>query len=122
MCVLVVEDDSLIRLILVEELQDAGYEVLEAENGDAAVATLRTLEAPLRVLVTDIHMPGTKDGLEVAAHVRNAFPQVPVVFTTGRPDVMIGKIVIGAKQVLIRKPYVPSQVVEQVRKLTGIAA
>ncbi len=122
MCVLVVEDDLLIRLILVEELQDAGYKVLEAENGDAAVATLRTLEVPLTVLVTDIHMPGSKDGLEVASHVLDAFPHVPVVYTTGRPDVMIGKIALDPKQVLIRKPYVPSQVVEQVRRLTAIAA
>ena len=122
MCVLVVEDDRLIRLILVEELQDAGYIVKEAENGDLAVAALQTLDIPLSVLVTDIHMPGSRDGMEVAAHVQGSFPHVPVVYTTGRPDVMVGKIALGSRQVLVRKPYVPSQVVEQVRKLTAIAA
>ncbi len=117
MYVLVVEDDALIRLILVEELEDAGYLVREAETGDEAVALLDTLDTPLGVVVTDIHMPGSRSGLDVAAYVRDRMPGVPVIFTTGRPDAMKNKVVLGPGQALVRKPYVPAQVVEEIRSL-----
>ena len=117
MCVMVVEDDFLIRLILVEELEDAGFQVKQADTGDQAIALLEGIDRPLSVLVTDIHMPGSKSGLDVAAYVREHMPGVPVVFTTGRPDVMVGKVSLGQDQSLVRKPYVPFEVMEQIRRL-----
>ena len=117
MCVLVVEDDFLIRLILVEELEDAGYHVKETGTGDDAVLLLEALDVPLTALVTDIHMPGSLSGLDVAAYVRDRMPGIPVVFTTGRPDAMKGKVLLGPEQTLVRKPYVPSEVVDHVQRL-----
>ena len=70
MCIFVVEDDPLIRMILVEELLNAGYEVREAATGDHAMAVFETIRPTPRVLVTDVHMPGRHDGLDLAAHVR----------------------------------------------------
>ena len=119
MCVLVVEDDFLIRLILVEELEDAGYLVKQASSGDNALALLGELAVPLTAVVTDVHMPGSRSGLDVAAYVRSQMPRVPVIFTTGRPDAMLGQVVLGPEQVLMRKPYTPSEVVKQIRRLTA---
>ena len=58
--ILVVEDEPLVREIIVSELEDAGYEVLEAADGAAALALLR--EARVDLLFTDIRLPGEVDG------------------------------------------------------------
>ncbi len=114
MCVLVVEDDFLIRVVLVEELRDAGFEVKEADNVDAAVEVLADVAPPLSVLVTDIHMPGEKNGIDLAHHVSNHHPGVPVIFTTGRPDALDSLGELAAVWVLVNKPYVASHVVETI--------
>ncbi len=115
MCILVVEDDFLIRMILVEELEAAGYEVKEAATGDEAVGILATLDRRLALLVTDVHMPGSLTGLDVAAHVQDRVPGVGVIFTTGRPDSLIALGALGDKQLLVRKPYIPSDIIEHIK-------
>lgn len=119
MCVLVVEDDFLIRLMLVEELQDAGYDVEEAATGDQALVLLRDLDPPLRILITDIHMPGRLSGLELAAAVRKRHPGVPIIYTTGRPDALSHLHHLDDGHVLVRKPYVPDEVLRRVHHLLG---
>lgn len=111
MCILVVEDEPLIRMILVEDLTDAGFEVKEAANGDEAVNLLKTIEEVLRVLVTDVHMPGQRDGLALGAYVRQNLPHVPVIYTTGRPDALQSLEHLGEKQFLVRKPYISDSVI-----------
>jgi CheY-like chemotaxis protein len=117
MCILVVEDDFLIRMILVEELLDAGYEVREAESGDHALDLLDGIDPPLELLVTDIHMPGAHSGIEVAALVRERLPQIPIIFTTGRPDALIQNNSLKPGHYLIRKPYVPAEIISRIRQL-----
>lgn len=117
MSVLVVEDDSLIRMILVEDLVDAGYEVSEAVNGDEALAMIAGLDPPLKIVVTDIHMPGQQDGLALGAHVRKHFPHVPVIYTTGRPDALQSLTRLGDKQVLVRKPYQTADIIARIEGL-----
>jgi two-component system, response regulator PdtaR len=68
--VLVVEDEFLVRDVLELELGEAGYEVIVAGTADAAIATLET-RADIRLVFTDIDMPGSMDGLKLAACVRN---------------------------------------------------
>ncbi len=115
MCILVVEDDDLIRLILVEELEDAGFHVRQAATGDEAFAMLQTLDPPLTVLVTDVHMPGTRGGIELAADVNARYPDVPVIFTTGRPDSLRRRGRLGHNDVLVRKPYVPGDIIKVIQ-------
>lgn len=117
MCVLVVEDEFLIRLMLVEELQEAGYEVKEADTGDHAMTLLQDIDPPLSILITDIHMPGCLSGLDLAARVRESHPQVPIIYTTGRPDALGHLNRLDDRRVLMRKPYVPDDVIRQVRRL-----
>ena len=115
MCIMVVEDDPLIRLILVEELLDAGFHVKEAATGDQAIEMLGGIEPALTVLVTDIHMPGTHDGVDLARHVHVHYPAVRVIFTTGRPDSLRTGGHLGRNDVLVRKPYVPSDIIKVIQ-------
>jgi DNA-binding response OmpR family regulator len=117
MCILVVEDDTLIRTILVEELIEAGFSVREAGSGDQAIASLDTLGREPQALVTDVHMPGEHDGLALASHVRSRWPTVPVIFTTGRPDALHRLEKLDARQALVRKPYVPNDIIACIQKL-----
>ena len=79
--VLVVEDDLLQRMALVDALQEGGYTVIEADNGDAAIAEIGQAEM-LRGLVTDIRMPGPS-GWDIAHTAREKFPSLAVVYVTG---------------------------------------
>jgi len=119
MCVLVVEDNALIRMILVEELRDAGYNVQESETADQAMRLLETIDPPLTILVTDVHMPGMRNGIQLAAHVRTTCPGVPVIYTTGRPDALRQFTRLDDQQVLVRKPYLPSEILHRIEMLLG---
>ncbi len=83
---LVVEDDGLIRLDLVDTLVDAGYHVLDAANADEAWSILE--DTRIGALVTDIDMPGSMNGLELARRVCERWPDCKIVIISGRynPD------------------------------------
>ena len=108
--VLVVEDEELIRLILAEVLADEGYRVVEAGTGDEAAGLLDGPDG-FHAVVTDIHMPGGRDGIAVGRHARRRHPAIPIVYCTGRPDALAGAGPLGPSDTLVRKPYVPSQIV-----------
>lgn len=88
MCILFVEDEILIRDIMRESLLEAGFEVLDFGNADDAVAAISNRSHEFSVLVTDLHLPGGRDGLAVAEAMRAHYPHVPIVIATGRPDVL----------------------------------
>ena len=117
MCILVVEDEPLIRLIVVEELTDSGFEVCEAETGDLAAGIIDASEPALSMLITDLHMPGKLDGFAVAGLVRQRYPEAPIIFTTGRPDLARRSLQLRSNEALLSKPFVPSQLVAVVRHL-----
>ena len=105
--------------MLAEELTDGGFAVREAENGDQASALIAQDPAAFSLLVTDIHMPGNLDGIEVARLLRERRPDLPVIYTTGRPDVLNALQPLGAMEVLLRKPFVLSDLLAAVRRLLG---
>jgi len=117
LCVLVVEDEFFIRQMLVEGLQEAGYEVKEAATGDQAAAMLDSIDPPLKILITDIHMPGRISGIDLAVYVRERLPEVPIIYTTGRPDALNDVNLVGYRQAIIRKPYGPQDVIRQMQIL-----
>lgn len=81
--VLVVEDEFLIRTVVVDMLEDAGFAVLEAPTADAAWTVLER-EPQVDLLFTDIDMPGTMDGLALAGRVAERWPHIRLVVTSGR--------------------------------------
>lgn len=103
---LLVEDEFLIRLTLSEALLDAGYEVVEAADADEALSTVA--DAPIRLLLTDVQLPGPIDGHALAARLRETWPDLPVVFMTGQPDARA--LATGARDRFVAKPYLPSEI------------
>src|SRR5690348_16312205 len=78
--VLVVEDEMLIREMVVEALTDAGFEVLEAVNGEEALSFCD--QGAPDVLVTNVCLPGRIDGWEITERCREGDPELPVIYAT----------------------------------------
>jgi two-component system, response regulator PdtaR len=81
--VLVVEDDTLIRLNAVAMIEDAGFEVVEAVNADEAILILENRNN-IRIVFTDVHMPGSMDGLTLAHAVRDRWSPIKLIVTSGQ--------------------------------------
>lgn len=82
--VLVVEDEPLLRYALVCELSDAGFEVLEAASTDEAEAVLSS-QGAVDLVMTDIQMPGARDGIVLAEIVRATRPEIKIIIASGCP-------------------------------------
>lgn len=111
-CILVVEDELLIRCIISEIMRDAGYTVIEAANGDEALEIVRS-DISLDLVFSDVKMPGAVDGLGLLAAVKSARPELPVVITSGDCDPALA--LEGGAAHFVRKPYDLDAVVELVR-------
>ena len=116
MCILFAEDEPLIHMIAVEGLQEAGLEVAEAATGDQALDLIQTSDHQFTALVTDFHMPGA-DGSEVAAAMRKAWPHIPVIIATGRPDCFQPQWNDRLGYHLLVKPYTSRQLVDVVHTM-----
>ncbi|MGH7166173.1 MAG: response regulator, partial [Nitrospiraceae bacterium] len=86
--ILVVDDEADVRKTVRLTLAKAGYDVVEAEDGEKAIAAIKSGDNPLMVdtVICDLHMPKV-NGLEAIAFFRSQFPSVPVIVLTGKPDV-----------------------------------
>jgi CheY-like chemotaxis protein len=89
--VLVVEDEVLVRMHLTEMLQDAGYLTLEASSAAEALAILEK-HREIRVVFTDIQMPGTMDGIALARYVRKRWPPTIIVVSSGKTRPKAGEL------------------------------
>lgn len=105
--VLVVEDEPLILLAACDLVECAGFLSIEASNADRA---LRILEADpnIAVVFTDIDMPGSMDGLTLAALVRRRWPEIGVIVTSGRWAWTEGALPEGS--VFFEKPYLDAEI------------
>ncbi|HLG44125.1 MAG TPA: response regulator, partial [Nitrospirales bacterium] len=85
--VMVVDDEENIRKIVRMTLTKAGYDVVEAEDGEAAVKVIKSEDNPLMVdvIICDIRMPKV-NGVEAIQYFRSQFPSIPVIVLTGYPD------------------------------------
>jgi CheY-like chemotaxis protein len=82
--VLVVDDEPMIRMIAADELESAGFSVLEAATADEALEILQS-RRDVGVLFTDVNMPGQLDGLALAELVHDRWPEIKLVVASGRP-------------------------------------
>ena len=101
--VLVVEDESFVRMVAVDMLEDAGLPVAEAPDADTALRLLEGKAQAFCVLFTDIDMPGSMDGLTLAARVRARWPHIRLVVTSGR--VRPGTDALPDAGCFLPKPY-----------------
>lgn len=112
--ILVVEDEPLILMDIVDQLSGEGFKTYEATNADAAVALLEVHD-DIRLIFTDIDMPGSMDGLKLAAAVRDRWPPVKIIVTSGRHVVSDADMPEGT--VFFRKPYHHANITQSVRNL-----
>jgi two-component system, response regulator PdtaR len=114
--VLVVEDEFLIRADVVEHLKHAGFDVYEASNAGQAIAQMEA-HTDIRAVFTDINMPGSMDGLKLAHYVRERWPPVKLILTSGhlkpRPADM------PLESTFIAKPYQLENVAGSLRAMIG---
>ena len=103
-CILLVEDEAEIRLMLAEVLADAGHAVVEADSGDAAALLLQNRE-DFDALVTDITMPGRLDGIGLAKRFRELHSSRPILYVTGRPDALRNTPLRLNREAALLKPY-----------------
>src|SRR4051794_1833611 len=108
--VLVVEDEIFIRELVTDELREAGFSVVAVRTADDAIAILETRQ-DIHLVFTDIDMPGSMDGLKLAAAVRERWPPVHIIITTGK----VRPLEIPANSIFIPKPYVGENVVAAMR-------
>ena len=115
--VLVVEDDFLIRICAVEMIETAGFDVVEATNADEAIEILEA-RLDITVVFTDIQMPGSMDGLKLAAAIRGRWPPIKIVATSGIVDVRKADLPEGGR--FLPKPYSSAEIVKALRELTSV--
>jgi two-component system, response regulator PdtaR len=116
--VLVVEDEMLIRMDAAEMLRSAGFDVLEAAHADEAIEMLER-HSDIRLVFTDIDMPGSMNGLKLSAAVRDRWPPVKIIATSGHFKVQVSDLPVDAR--FIAKPYQPAQIISAIRELTSAA-
>jgi two-component system, response regulator PdtaR len=114
--VLVVEDEPIVRMDIVDRLEDAGFTIIEAANAAEAIALLEG-RTDIQLIFTDIDMPGSMDGLMLAAAVRDRWPPVRIIVTSGHRMVEITDIPDGS--VFFSKPYQATEVIASMHKLLG---
>ena len=113
--VLVVEDEPLIRDTVTDAFESAGLDVLSAANAEEALEALRG-HPEVSVVFTDINMPGAMDGLDLAKFVREKWPRIALIVTSGRPLPVATSEVPGR---FISKPYNLGELIEAIRDRRG---
>jgi DNA-binding response OmpR family regulator len=116
--ILVAEDDTLIRILIVDTLIDAGYDVIQAVHAADAIVHLEQRGHEVRVLFTDVQMPGDMDGMGLAHHTRNCWPMIGVLVTSGQAVPQLHRLPSGSR--FVPKPYGAAQVLAHVRELVTI--
>lgn len=114
--ILIADDDSLLRALLVHRLSADGYEILTAQDGGEALAAIREQKPDLIVL--DALMP-VMDGFEILRRLRaGGVPGAPVIMLTAlkREEDIVGALQLGAADYLV-KPFIPDELSQRVRRL-----
>src|ERR1700761_2299133 len=114
--VLIVEDEFLLRADAVEFMENSGFTVYEAGNADEAIALLEQ-HADIRAVFTDIHMPGSMDGLKLAHYVRGRWPPIKLILTSGLERPLSEHMPLGSG--FVGKPYQLDRVADSLRGLFG---
>jgi CheY-like chemotaxis protein len=112
--VLVVEDESLIRMSALEMVEAAGFEAVPAADADEAIRILESRN-DIRAVFTDVQMPGSMDGLRLARVVRNRWPPVALIVTSGHVSETGSDLPSGGR--FLSKPYQLSHVQTALREL-----
>lgn len=114
MAILVVEDEFLIRDLLVLNLSEVGFEVIPTANADEAIDIL-SRRSDISHVITDIDMPGTMDGLRLAHAVRGRWPPIKIVVCSGKHRPSAGQLPTGST--FVAKPFVARNITDAIEGL-----
>jgi CheY-like chemotaxis protein len=115
--VLIVEDDLLLRMDAHDMIEEAGFDVLEAGDADEAIAILES-RLDVQAVFTDIEMPaGSINGLQLAHTVRDRWPLMVIIATSGKPGVADADLPIGSR--FFPKPYSFRHITDTIRDLAA---
>ena len=112
--VLVVEDEPITRMDVVDQLEEGGFKVFEAPDADRAIKILEANPA-IRVLFTDVDMPGSMDGLKLAAAVRDRWPPIRIVVASGLRKINIDALPDDSH--FFSKPYNVNEIAATMRRM-----
>ena len=117
--VLIVEDKTIIRLCLIDAFSDAGFRVSEANDAEEAIDILQTEARCIDVIFTDVNMPGARNGMELVHYVRQHWPWIALLVTSGRVTPGAAELPPGSR--FLPKPYDTLAAIEHVRELAQAA-
>jgi len=112
--VLIVEDEELLRWSAVAAIEDAGFDVVEAGSAVEAISILEK-RSDIRVVFTDIQMPGSLDGLRLAHLVSTRWPPIRIIATSGRLRLRDDDLPAGGRY--LHKPYAVSDLTGMLHEL-----
>jgi CheY-like chemotaxis protein len=120
--VLLVEDEDAVRMMALHALQSSGYAVLDAEDGEQALRVVQTFGIPIRLLVTDVVMPGV-GGRELADRLQALQPGLRVLYMSGYTDDEVVRRGVEADRVhFLPKPFSPHLLTQRVREVLDAPA
>ncbi len=112
--VLVVDDEEMLRMHAADLLEEKGFLVVEAENAAAALEVFKTRD-DVRLLFTDVQMPGAMDGMDLAREVHQRWPNVLLVITSGQTRPSRAEIPDDGR--FVAKPYRAAELLDQINDL-----
>jgi two-component system, response regulator PdtaR len=112
--ILVVEDHPIIRMNALDLVTTAGFEGICAANSDEAIAILED-RPDIRLVFTDVEMPGTMDGLKLVHYIRGRWPKVHLIVASGTSIIAENQLPPGTK--FFSKPYGEHSIVEVMTKM-----
>lgn len=119
--ILLVEDEAIVRALSREVLQESGYNVLDAPDGDSALLVSQEYNGPIHLLVTDVVMPGM-GGLALREKIVEFYPQIKVLYVSGYTDDAVVKYGVLHEEVnFLQKPFSPDSLASKVREVLDSA-
>ncbi len=112
--ILVVEDEALVRMIGADMIEDAGFHVLQAASADEAIEILEHA-TNVKLIFTDVDMPGSMDGIALATLVHKRWPDVRLLLTSGHRNVIEKDLPDDGR--FVPKPYTSAGVIDEIKDL-----
>jgi CheY-like chemotaxis protein len=112
--ILVVEDDTIVRMLIVDVLEELDFKVLEADGSEQALAIIKDGNQHIDLMMTDVGLP-IMDGRQLATEARNIRPALPILFASGYAET----IEVPADMHVIGKPFSIDQLRDKVKSVLG---
>jgi CheY-like chemotaxis protein len=115
--VLVVEDEPLMLMDALDLVREAGFEAIGTKNADEAIRILESRD-DIRIVFTDVNMPGSMDGIKLAHAVRHRWPPIEIIVTSGLSLVDVPQL-LPERGIFFPKPYTPAQIASALHRLAA---